>query len=431
MSFVSSDRMAASPRRTPLLAASLLLFLLLRPVTSNWMHLGLSGTSPSLTLPPQPPKAPQPPSLTLSDQATAGLAAGGPDLHQMDQHNQQSNQMVTQGSARAICAALPGLVSRQIQVCQAHPNTIQSVSDGARKGIEQCQHQFRNERWNCTTKDDQNVFGATLERGSRETAFIYAVTSAGVVHAVTQACSLGNLTECSCDMDRQGLPAPDGWKWGGCSDNIRYGIQFARQFVDAPEKAMQKKPKNVRNLMNLHNNEAGRKAIATLMRMQCRCHGVSGSCELKTCWRTMPTFAQVGDYLKQKYENAVQMKPTKFVRTMMQEKMSSKELKIQSSSSSSSSKTKRQAPLGKTDLIHIHKSPNYCVEDPKKGILGTSGRVCNKNSTGSDSCDLLCCGRGYNTQVVRHVERCFCRFVWCCQVKCKTCVTMLDVHTCK
>jgi hypothetical protein len=45
----------------------------------------------------------------------------------------------------------------------------------------------------------------------------------------------------------------------GFSDNIRYGIQFARQFVDAPEKAMQKKPKNVRNLMNLHNNEAGRK----------------------------------------------------------------------------------------------------------------------------------------------------------------------------
>ncbi|KAI9556552.1 hypothetical protein GHT06_016342 [Daphnia sinensis] len=246
---MSSDRIAGYPKTV---ASFVLLFLLLRPVTCNWMHLGLSGTSPSLTMPPQ---------SSPTDQA--------PD-QQMDQAT------MTQGSARAICAALPGLVSRQIQVCQAHPNTIQSVSDGARKGIQQCQHQFRNERWNCTTKDDQNVFGATLERGSRETAFIYAVTSAGVVHAVTQACSLGNLTECSCDMERQGLPAPDGWKWGGCSDNIRYGIQFARQFVDAPEKAVQKKPKNVRNLMNLHNNEAGRKAIATLMRMQCRCHGVSG-----------------------------------------------------------------------------------------------------------------------------------------------------------
>ena len=45
------------------------------------------------------------------------------------------------------------------------------------------------------------------------------------------------------------------------SDNIRYGIQFARQFVDAPERAIQKKQRNVRNLMNLHNNEAGRKVI--------------------------------------------------------------------------------------------------------------------------------------------------------------------------
>ena len=52
--------------------------------------------------------------------------------------------------------------------------------------------------------------------GGRETAFIYAVTSAGVVHAVTQACSLGNLTECSCDMQKQGLDTPEGWKWGGC-----------------------------------------------------------------------------------------------------------------------------------------------------------------------------------------------------------------------
>jgi hypothetical protein len=41
------------------------------------------------------------------------------------------------------------------------------------QGIEQCQHQFRNERWNCTTKDDQNVFGATLERGESRNYFIF------------------------------------------------------------------------------------------------------------------------------------------------------------------------------------------------------------------------------------------------------------------
>lgn len=68
--------------------------------------------------------------------------------------------------ARAVCGALPGLVAQQIEVCMRHPVTIRSVSDGARKGIEECQYQFRNERWNCTTNiEEQSVFGYILERG--------------------------------------------------------------------------------------------------------------------------------------------------------------------------------------------------------------------------------------------------------------------------
>ncbi|KAG8226718.1 hypothetical protein J437_LFUL005535 [Ladona fulva] len=94
------------------------------------------------------------------------------------------------------------------------------------------------------------------------------------------------------------------------------------------------------------------------------------------------------------------------------------------------SKNKKRLPVNKGDLVHIHKSPNYCVEDSQKGIPGTSGRICNKTSNGPDSCDLLCCGRGYNTQVMKHVERCHCKFIWCCYVKCKTCETQIDRHTC-
>lgn len=43
----------------------------------------------------------------------------------------------------------------------------------------------------------------------------------------------------------------------------------------------------------------------SLMKMHCRCHGVSGSCELKTCWKFMPTFNEIGNVLKQKYGKAV------------------------------------------------------------------------------------------------------------------------------
>ena len=69
-------------------------------------------------------------------------------------------------AARAVCSSLPGLSEQQIEVCLQHPNAIRSVSDGARRGIQECQYQFRNERWNCTTRnEEQSVFGYILERG--------------------------------------------------------------------------------------------------------------------------------------------------------------------------------------------------------------------------------------------------------------------------
>ncbi|XP_064088505.1 protein Wnt-16-like isoform X2 [Macrobrachium nipponense] len=362
----------------------------------NWMYLGVVGVTPLL---PQ---------------------------------GDQEVQNVSTSSAVSICQHLPGLVQQQVAVCQSNPDTIKSVSAGARRGINECQNQFKNERWNCTTGGDVDMpFGYTIKRGSKETAFIYAVTSAGVVHAVTQACSSGNLTDCSCDMSKQGLSTPEGWKWGGCSDNLRFGIQFARQFVDAPEKERHKKFKRKRNLMNLHNNEAGREAVARLMKMQCRCHGVSGSCEVKTCWRSIPSFSAVGDYLKLKYHSAVQGKFSFQLKRKKRRSSSRRREPPRRRRRKRRSRRNRRFPAGKDDLVHIHKSPNYCVQDKKKGILGTHGRYCNKTSNGADSCKLLCCGRGYNTKVETYVDRCHCKFVWCCYVKCKTCVTNVDVYTCK
>lgn len=76
-----------------------------------------------------------------------------------------------------------------------------------------------------------------------------------MAHAITAACTQGNLSDCGCDKEKQGQYHRDeGWKWGGCSADIRYGIGFAKVFVDAREIKQ-----NARTLMNLHNNEAGRK----------------------------------------------------------------------------------------------------------------------------------------------------------------------------
>uniref|UniRef100_A0ACB8FEZ9 Protein Wnt-11 n=1 Tax=Sphaerodactylus townsendi TaxID=933632 RepID=A0ACB8FEZ9_9SAUR len=63
---------------------------------------------------------------------------------------------------------------------------------------------------------------------------------------------------------------------------------------------------------------------------------------------------------------------------------------------------------------------------PRNGI-----RQCNKTSNGSDSCDLMCCGRGYNPYMDKVVERCHCKYHWCCYVTCKKCEKTVEKYVCK
>jgi len=123
--------------------------------------------------------------------------------------------------------------------------------------------------------------------GTREAAFVHAISSAGVVYAVTRACSSGQLNRCGCDRSvttrspPQPPPPPRGkqrrarsdggtrldagsFQWSGCSDNIAYGVAFAKSFVDAGEKTGRNRSTLPdRAVVNLHNNNAGRKASTT------------------------------------------------------------------------------------------------------------------------------------------------------------------------
>lgn len=105
----------------------------------------------------------------------------------------------------------------------------------------------------------------------RETAFVYAITAAGVTHAVTQACSMGDLLQCGCEATRNRAPPrppsssssspspPSGdgtkWEWGGCGDDVEFGYEKSRQFMDAKRR---RGKSDIRTLVDLHNNEAGR-----------------------------------------------------------------------------------------------------------------------------------------------------------------------------
>lgn len=86
--------------------------------------------------------------------------------------------------------------------------------------------------------------------------------------------------------------------------------------------------------------------------------------------------------------------------------------------------------FGKINVKENKNSCDYFINF-FSGSLGTAGRQCNKASLGTDGCDIMCCGRGYDTETVTQFDKCHCKFHWCCHVKCKLCSKRVDIHTCK
>nr|XP_043068544.1 protein Wnt-2b isoform X2 [Drosophila bipectinata] len=232
-----------------------------------------------------------------------------------------------------MCKKTRRLRGKLAEICR-HDSALlkEIIINGINLGFRECEFQFRNRRWNCTVL--RKSMRKILMRDSRETGFVNAVTAAGVTYAVTKACTMGTLVECSCDkahmrrnggqfqmvtaetagaaldrqqqasMLRQQLPQspnresnnssnasitelgplagrrnngrngrrpggrkgrrkfwdnikfPEGeWEWGGCSDNVNFGLRHSRVFLDAKQR---QRRSDLGTLVKLHNNNAGR-----------------------------------------------------------------------------------------------------------------------------------------------------------------------------
>lgn len=53
---------------------------------------------------------------------------------------------------------------------------------------------------------------------------------------------------------KKSLPTEGDWEWGGCGDNVNFGFRKSREFMDAPYR----KRSDIKTLVKLHNNDAGR-----------------------------------------------------------------------------------------------------------------------------------------------------------------------------
>nr|XP_048301847.1 protein Wnt-9b [Myodes glareolus] len=297
------------------------------------------------------------------------------------------------------------LSRRQKQLCRREPGLAETLRDAAHLGLLECQFQFRQERWNCSLEGRTGL----LQRGFKETAFLYAMSAAALTHALARACSAGRMERCTCD-DSPGLESRQAWQWGVCGDNLKYSTKFLSNFL-GPKRGS----KDLRARVDAHNTHVGIKAVKSGLRTTCKCHGVSGSCAVRTCWKQLSPFRETGAVLKLRYDTAVK------VSSATNEALGRLELWAPAKPGGSA---KGLAPRP-GDLVYMEDSPSFCR--PSKYSPGTAGRVCSRDT----SCSSLCCGRGYDTQSRMVAFSCHCQVQWCCHVECQQCAQQELVYTCK
>ncbi|XP_012275374.1 protein Wnt-11b-2 [Orussus abietinus] len=330
---------------------------------------------------------------------------------------------------REACTAAKsaGLLERkQARACRTTPDMMQGLVQAAKDTSTVCQHAFRHHRWNCSSIEKAPDYTAELFTGTREQAFVYAMSAAAAVWRLARSCALGSLAACSCAMPpRRDPPVPstlissastsvsfdamfskNSFKWGGCGDDVRSASRMAKRFLQGSSPPGAGATGKLMHAVNMHNNRAGRRAVEQSLSLECKCHGVSGSCSLRTCWRGLSSSgpAIAGVRLFRRYSEAAEVK---------------------------SKSGGRLPPLYHHDnLLYTTKSPDYCLPDKKRGSLGTIGRQCNGSSSGYDGCEYLCCGRGHVKKSEEILERCNCKYFICCYVKCKTCRNVVTTYAC-
>lgn len=90
--------------------------------------------------------------------------------------------------------------------------------------------------------------------GFKETAFAYAISSAGIAISIAKRWSQGLIVNSGSDNHK--YKKKDAWKWVGCYHNFYYGIKFSKMFFESKETS-----DDIHSQISLHNANVGRMVI--------------------------------------------------------------------------------------------------------------------------------------------------------------------------
>ncbi|OAF67932.1 Protein Wnt-10a, partial [Intoshia linei] len=323
-----------------------------------------------------------------------------------------------------------GFHKRQYRVCRVNLHLMALIRKTALKTIELCQETLKHNRWNCSSVLRAPNYNVDLTSGRKELSYIQALSAATLTHVMATECKSGRLDECSCNLhkDESFVNLPDyNFKnldpfqsinsrymtnsmsdIENCKNYIKYAQEISLQLTDAIYKNKNGTitKRNIKSLIGMHNHRLGRSIVLSSMTTKCRCHGVSGSCSVKTCWKALIPLEDIAKNLKKKYDDAV----------LVLHKGKGKKRHLIANDMLHVNRI-----LSSNDLVYSEISPDYCSRNHFDGSDGTQHRFCIPNNSTSIGCGSMCCGRGHLTKIVKKYKRCNCHYVWCCYVKCGVC----------
>ncbi|KAJ2944545.1 hypothetical protein O0L34_g3893 [Tuta absoluta] len=286
--------------------------------------------------------------------------------------------------------------SQQNRMCTRHPVLPKVLSTAKEQAIEACEETFKYDRWNCSLIFNRKAKKSIFNKVYRQTAFIHALMAASLTHAVAKACAAGDMTKCSCPESSR-KKSNFQWRGSGCDDDFKFGKRFTRKFLEVKNAGTDQIGEVLKQDVLVGINTVGEQ-----LREVCKCHGVSGSCTTKTCWKKLAPFNSAMGLLKKQYHHAIKRRILNYT-----------------TKRAITPKVRKRIKIERTSLVYLQKTPDLCVT--------TAGRVCKDRG----NCATLCCGRGYIVGKKSVKSRCRCKMINCCSVQCDSCIEQVEMFTCK
>lgn len=291
-------------------------------------------------------------------------------------------------------------------------------------------------RWNCRSISKAPTYDDDLRRTTKETALVYALSASSLALQIANGCMAGKVSECSCrwfkhppinatlnslsegNLYQANMFPTSKIKESNindlvpCKGILKEAVKFARTFTRLGFPLRWRSDRHrMDTAIRKHNMDVGFKELSNQESVVCKCTGFTGGCTYKFCHRRVIQFKTVASRLLQKYNNGVKID----YNTITAKGNGSQKLL-----------TGNKNHQGK--LLYLIRLPNQCRG--WQGSNSVSGRQCVLHKTKVDSCRKLCCQRGYRKKRIEVHSECRCKFVYCCEIKCDTCVTYKNIYQC-